>query len=202
MHWEGAWGLLKEFLKGRLRHTKVGIRRALWDFKLSDAFWPEGLLSIVCGGGGAALIVSATRTCERVATMGDVLALAGAFLAVVFTALAIVVSLRLTSYLRMLDETVGGGMRRFLDPFLVAVGTQIAVVLLAVAYRLAAGHATWWVEHVAFYVIGFLFVFGVLDIAALARSLVRHGVLRARSGGASEQEPDGEARVRRLPDRR
>ena len=41
-------------------------------------------------------------------------------------------------------------MRRFLDPFLVAVGTQIAIILLAVAYRLVSGDVAKWIEHVSF----------------------------------------------------
>lgn len=166
----------------------VGIWRALGEFKLREAVWPEGLLAALLGGGGAALIVSATPVAERVGAAGDVLALAGAFLGVVFTSLAIVVSLPSTSYLRMLGQTPDGGMRRFLDPFLVAVGTQILIVLTAVAYRRLAGDVAPWIEHVAFYALGFFFVFGVLDIASLARSLVRHGVLRAEDAALAEEE--------------
>jgi hypothetical protein len=60
-------------------------------------------------------------------------------------------------------------MVRFLDPFLVAVGTQVAIIVLAVGYQLAAGSVTKWIEHAMFGLIGFLFIFGVLDVAALAR---------------------------------
>jgi hypothetical protein len=179
----------------------VGIWRALGEFKLKEALFPEGLLAAIIGGGGAALVVRGTELSDRTGAMGEVLALAGAFLAVVFTALAIVVSLPSTSYLRMLGQTPEGGMRRFLDPFLVAVGTQIAILLLAFAYRLVGADVAWWVEHVGFYLIGFLFVFGVLDLAALARSLVRHGIYRAEDAAIDESEQRG-GQVRRLPDRR
>jgi hypothetical protein len=186
----------------------VGVWRALGEFKLKDAMWPEGLFALVIGGGGSALVIGVTKLAERVGVIGDVLVLAGAFLAVVFTALAIVVSLPSTSYLRMLGETPEGGMRRFLDPFLVAVGTQLAVVFLAVAYRLVAGDVASWVEHVGFGLVGFLFVFGLLDIAALARQLVRHGILRAADAALepNERERDhgvgGGGTVRPLPGRR
>lgn len=180
----------------------VGIWRALGDFKLKDALWPEGLLAVVLGAGGSALVIGATALTERVSAIGTVLALAGGFFGVVFAALAIVVSLPSTSYLKMLGQTPDGGMRRFLDPFLVAVGTQVSLVLLCVAYRLVATHVESWIEHAAFGLIGFLFVFGLFDIAALARQLVRHGVLRAADAALEPDERGGDGgSVRRLPKR-
>ena len=183
----------------------VGVWRAvaaLGDYKLKDALWPEVVFAIAVGAGGPALIVRGTSVVERVGLMGDVLALAGAFLAVVFAALAIVVSLPSTSYLRLLGETENGGMRKFLDPFLVAVGTQIGLILLALAYRFGAEPVPGWIEHVAFYVIGTLFVFGLLDLAGLARQLVRHGVLRAAEAAMDGRGAETDGRVRQLPDRR
>ena len=106
----------------------------------------------------------------------------------------------------MLGQTPEGGMRRFLDPFLVAVGTQIAIILLAVAYRLVSAmspsgssmspSASW----------GSSLSSASLDLAALARQLVQHGILRAAdatvsNGGAHESdiEDEGTGRVHRLP---
>lgn len=182
----------------------VGIWRALGDFKLKDALWPEGLLALIIGAGGSALVVGATTLDERVSTAGTLLVLAAGFFGVVFAALAIVVSLPSTSYLRMLQQMPEGGMRRFLDPFLVAVGTQVAIVLLSIAFRLVARDVTTWMEHVAFGVLGFLFVFGLLDIAALARQLVRHGIYRAMDAEleGGERGDGGTGRgVRQLPRR-
>jgi len=59
-------------------------------------------------------------------------------------------------------------MRKFLDPFLVAVGTQITLLILALAYNLAARAVPRWVEHGAFYVMAIILVFGLLDMAGLA----------------------------------
>lgn len=183
----------------------VGVWRAvlaLGDYRLKEALWPEATLALIIGAGGSALIVRGTEVPARVDLMGEVLTLAGAFLAVVFTALAIVVSLPSTRYLRLLGETENGGMRRFLDPFLVAVGVQISLILLTIAYRFAARPVVAWIEHVAFYAIGALFVFGVLDLAGLARQLVRHGVLRAADAALEDEAREQRARVRQLPDRR
>jgi hypothetical protein len=180
-------------------NQNLGIWRSLGDFKLKDALWPEGLAGLVIGAGGSALVIGATALDERVSAMGTVLALAGGFFGVVFTALAILVSLASTSYLRMLHDTPEGGIRRFLDPFLVALGTQIAIVLLAVAYRLVASHIPLWIEHLTFGLVGFLFVFGVLDIAALARQLVRHGMLRAIDAVLVDEQGEASRKVHRLP---
>lgn len=184
----------------------VGIWRSLGEFKLKDALWPEGLFGLVVGAGGSALVIGVTTENERIAAAGTVLALAGGFFGVVFAALAIVVSLPSTSYLRMLQQTPEGGMRRFLEPFLVAVGTQVALVLLCVAYRLVAKDVATWIAHLSFGLIGFLFVFGLLDIAALARQLVKHGILRAVDAELEVQEHGGDGgagggTVKRLPHR-
>lgn len=178
----------------------VGVWRAVGEVKLRDLLWPEGLLAVAIGGGGTVLAIGSTTPTARGSEVGDVLVLAGALLAVVFTALAIVVSLPSSSYLRMLAKTPGGGMRHFLDPFLVAIGTQISLVLLSVAYGLLASAVSSVIEHLAFGAISVLFVFGVLDIAALGRQLVRHGIFRAAD--AVLDEADGQTEVTRLSERR
>jgi hypothetical protein len=90
-------------------------------------------------------------------------------------------------------------MRRFLDPFLVAVGIQFVLLLGLVAYKLLAKSIGGTAEHVVFYVLGFLFVYGVLDVIALARSLVRHGIMRARD---AVPEHDDDRKVPTLAERR
>jgi hypothetical protein len=181
--------------------NRVGAWHALGEFKLREAVWPEGAIALVVGGGTALYVVRSTTEAARIGIADDLLALGVGLLAVVFTALAIVVSLPSTGYLRMLAETPEGGMRRFLDPFLVAVGTQILIVLLSLAYKLLAGEVRDLFEAITFVVLGFLIVFGVLDIAALARQLVRHGMLRA-ADAVLEDRTEGREQVRRLPERR
>ena len=176
--------------------------RALGDYKLKDALWPEVTMALILGAGGSIFIVRATTVVERVGVMGNALALAGVLLAVTFAALAFVVSIPSGSYLRMLGETKEGGMRRFLDPFLLAVGVQIGLVLLAFAYRIFAVHVPDAIEHIAFGVGAFLLVFALFDIAGLARQLVRHGVLRAIDSTLSGSEDENSASVHRLPGQR
>lgn len=183
---------------------KVGVWRAvgrLGSYTVREFLWPEGLLGVVIGVGGSLLIVKGTSAANRVDAVSDVLALSGALLAVVFTALALVVSIPSVSYIRKMAETPGGGMIRFLDPFLVAVGTQVSILLGGFAYKLGVGHVPWQLEHVAFYTLSFLVVFGLLDVVALARSLVRHGLNRGIEA-LRDGQGDAGADVRRLDDRR
>jgi hypothetical protein len=185
---------------------KIGILRAvggLANYQLKDVLWPEGLPALLIGLGGSIMVVRATKLTVRLSAVGSLVGLSAALLAVVFAALAILVALPASRYLSALAATKPdespSGFQRFLNPYLVAVGTQVTILLLAVAYGLVARRIPADVEHVAFYVIGFFFVYGLLDIAGLARSLVRHGVFRSEES-ATADEPSGD--VRRLRDRR
>jgi hypothetical protein len=183
---------------------KIGVWRAAWrlsDLSLKRLLWPEGLPALVLGGGGAVLLVSASSVADRTGQMNNVVQLSAALLAVVFTALAIMVALPSGRYLQALqrNDPESDGMQRFLEPFLLALGVEVAVLLLALAYPLAAESVSAPVEHATFYVLGFLVVYGLLDVAALARSVVRHGIGRAKE---SVREAEREGTVARLEDRR
>jgi hypothetical protein len=185
---------------------QVGVWRAfrgLGQYRLVDAVWPEVIFGLAIGAGGAALAIQSTDTTTRVEVAAEVLTLGGVLLAVTFAALAFVVAIPSGGYLRLLGKTTDGGMRKFLDPFLVAVGAQIGLILLAIGYRIFADHVPNPVDHIAFAGLGFLVVFAILDIASLARQLVFHGVLRARDAviEAKETEESGGS-IKRLPERR
>jgi hypothetical protein len=123
-------------------------------------------------------IVRATKLPDRLDVVSDVLALSERCWPSDSPPFALVVSIPSERYFRLLAETPNGGTIRFLDPFLIAVGTQAPLILAAFGYKLGATQVSRPVEHAVFYVVGFLFVFGLLDVVALARSLVRHGVNR------------------------
>ncbi|MGO9955939.1 MAG: hypothetical protein ACLP50_08135 [Solirubrobacteraceae bacterium] len=184
---------------------RIGVWRAigrLGNYTVRELMWPEVTCAIVLGIGGGVAIVNTTKLADRVSAMGQVLALAAALLVVVFAGLALVVSIPSQDYMRRLAETPDGGMLRFLDPFLVAVGTETALVLLALVYSLVASQAPTLVEHVAFYAIAFLLVFGLLDVVALARSLVRHGLNRGVEAADSPPAAAGAEDVPRIDQRR
>jgi small-conductance mechanosensitive channel len=185
---------------------KIGIWRAvggLANYRLIDVLWPEGIPALLIGGGGSVLVVRATKITARAAAVASLVGLSAALLAVVFAALAILVALPASRYLTALAATKPdespGGFQRFLNPYLLAVGTQVSILLLAIAYGLVASRLPAHVEHAVFYVVSFLFVYGLLDIAGLARSLVRHGVFRSTEGSS---DATGSSDVHHLSDRR
>lgn len=71
-------------------------------------------------------------------------------------------------------------------------------MLLAFGYMLAAAGVSRTVEHIAFYAIGAVFVYGLLDILALARSLVRHGIYRTTLARIEAEGDDGGGKVHTL----
>ena len=169
---------------------RVGLWRAvgrLKDMKAGELLWPELTSGLLIGVGGGVWIVDTTHLDGRLTLVSEMLPLAGALLAVVFAGLALVVSIPSQDYIRAMAQVPGGGIVRFLDPFLIAVGTQVGLILLAFAYQAGAKHVTPPIEHAAFYVIGFLLVLGLLNIVALARSLVRHGVNRGIEALAQDE---------------
>jgi small-conductance mechanosensitive channel len=176
------------------RAPKVGIGRALvalGDYPAKQLLWPEGIPALVIGLGGSVGVVRATTVAARTGLMSTVIILDTTLLAIVFTALAIVVSLPAGRYLRAMqkDDATSDGMLLFLQPFLLAVGTQMLIVIVAIGYDLVATTLGRIPEHVVFYMLGFVFVYGLFDVAALARSLVRHGVLRAVDAVHDSESP-------------
>ncbi len=181
---------------------KVGVWRAiaaLGHYRFVDAVWPEVVFGLVLGVGGAIAAIDVTEPHAREAAAAQALALGGVLLAVTFAALALVVAIPSGEYLRALGETGDKGMQEFLDPFLIAVGAQILLVLLSIGYRIFCSHLSPWIEHTAFGAIGFLLVFALLDVAGLARQLVFHGIARSRDAVlAAREREEATGQVTRL----
>lgn len=142
------------------------------------------------------LLVNATALRDRQAVAGDLLVVIGPLLGIVFAALALVVSFMSDRYLMLLHEHPEGGLRKFLAPFMVAVGLHVGTLILAVGYRAASGHLPAeapLLEQALFVALTFLFVWAVLDVVALARNVMAHAFTRARAEQVAQSD------VRRLP---
>lgn len=175
------------------RRREVGFWPLLADQSFRQLFGsPEFPVAILLGAGGATLIVLNSTVSARVDIAGDFLLISAPLLGIVFTALALVVSLFSDQYLKLLNQAPGGGLRVFLAPFMIALGLQVGALLAAVAYRAAAATLPQQAEAIAFPVAGFLFVWAVLDVVALGRSVLLHALNRARH--AELERDDGEVR--------
>lgn len=135
---------------------------------------------IVLGVAGSLWMLRSATLAERSQLVGDFLPLVGALLGIVFAALALVVALLSDEYLKYLEE-VGAGVLAFLSPFMFAVGLQVAVLIGSVAYRASAEALPPDAEAWCFGALTTLFAIAALDIVALARSIMMHGVARART---------------------
>lgn len=163
---------------GRLRR-ELGFWRSLGRMQVSDLWTPEVVSGVVIGVGLAAALDNVTNRPARWAVAGDYLPIAGALLGIVFAGFALVIALLSDDYLRWLEES-DSGVLGFLSPFMVSVGLQVAALVGAVLYRALADQLPRTAEQWAFGFISILFFTAALDIVALARSVLMHGVARAR----------------------
>lgn len=120
-----------------------------------------------------------TQLPARAAIAGDVLSLTSALLGVVFAALALVVALLSETYLRLLNQE-RDGILAFLSPFMLAIGIEVIAVIGAVLYRAFAPLIPHGLEIWIFGALIVTFLMGALSVVALARSVIMHGLARAR----------------------
>jgi hypothetical protein len=164
---------------GRLRR-EFGFWRSLGRMQLSDLWTPEIVSGVVIGIGLAVALDNVATRSARLGVAGDYLPIAGALLGIVFAGFALVIALMSDDYLRGLEEETDSGVVGFLSPFVVSVGLQVATLIGAVLYRAIASQLPRTAEEWFFGVISVLFFTATLDVVALARSVLMHGVARAR----------------------
>jgi hypothetical protein len=158
---------------------QFGFWKSLGRMQLSDLATPEIIFGVLIGAGLAVTLGLIGSRAARTGVAGDYLAIAGALLGIVFAGFALVIALMSDDYLRWL-ETNASGVTGFLSPFMVSVGLQVATLIGAVLYQATADHLPRTLEKWLFGVISVLFFTAALDVVALARSVLMHGVARAR----------------------
>lgn len=182
-----------------MRREKLGFWRSLRKLSGEDIFGPELLGALVIGVGGGTALLSETIATDRADIAVDFLYVIAPMLGVVFAAFALVIALFSDDYVRALNEHPDG-VAAFLRPFLVTIGLQVGTVLLAVAYRSAADIVPSEVEVGAWIALCFLFVFALLDVVALGRAVLLHGITRAEEIKVRDLEEKADGKV--LPHRR
>jgi hypothetical protein len=138
----------------------------------------EGISAIIIGVGGGIEVVRWTKIDSRIAIAGDFLVLVSALLGVVLAAFALIVAFLSDSYTLLLQKNPKG-VRAFFAPFMINIGIDVGLVIGAVAYRAIASYLPHIGEKVFFIVIATLFVYALLNIVALARAVMAHGVTHA-----------------------
>ncbi|MEU7890255.1 hypothetical protein AB0B54_32545 [Microbispora bryophytorum] len=164
---------------GDLRR-RYGFWASIGRMRLRDLVAPEIAFGVIIGGAGSYLLISTTTTKDRIEIAGDYLQIASALAGVVFAGFALVIALLSDHYMRWLQK-LESGVFGFLAPFMVSTGLQVGTLVLAVAYRASGEHINPKVEPWAFGVTSVLFFIAALDVVALARSVLMHGVARSRT---------------------
>ena len=98
---------------------------------------------------------------------------------VVFAGFALVIVLSSDDYLQWPEET-DSGVIGFLSPSTVSVGLQVGALITSILYRSTADYLPHTAEKWFFGVVSVLFFIAALGVVALARSVLMHGVARAR----------------------
>lgn len=161
---------------GSLRRS-VGFIAALGNTKIKSILWPEGTLAILFGLVGSSLAIEYIDLHLRVEAASDALRVLSSLLGMVLAGLMLVITISNDEYMRLLGRS-SVGVVGFYQPFILAIGLQVLTILLLIAYR-AIARDLGGLEEWFFRVIAVLFIFALLDIVALARSLLMHAVTRA-----------------------
>jgi hypothetical protein len=162
----------------RLDRRKFGFWYILFEQKKWRLLRWEGWFALLIGVGGGLVLVHVTATADRISIAGDFLSLISAFIGVVLAAFALVVAFLSDSYTIQLQKNPKG-VRAFFAPFMINIGVDVGLLIGTVAYRASAAHVPDKIEKTFFIIIATLFIYAALNITALARAVMAHGVTRA-----------------------
>lgn len=162
----------------RLDRKKFGFWYIAFEYKKSDLMGKEGLVALVIGGGGGIEVVRLTSVAQRIAITGDFLTLISALVGVVLAGFALVVAFLSDSYTLQLQKNPKG-VRAFFAPFMINIGVDVGLVIGVVAYRAVAASLPHLLEKTVFVILAMVFIFAALNITALTRTVMAHGVTRA-----------------------
>jgi hypothetical protein len=156
-----------------------------WSWRL---FGYEGLAAAVIALAGGIPLTHLTKVGDRISTAGDFLTLISVVLGLMLAAFALIAAFMGDNYTLLLQRTGAQGVRGFFAVFMLNIGIDVGFVLAAVSYRSAASYLPHDVEKVFFVVLIFGFVYVILNIVAVTRTVMAHGVTRARLIELEEKE--------------
>ena len=163
---------------GSLRRS-VGFMAALGNTKIKSILWSEGALALLIGLSSSSAAIVYLALPLRLEAASDALRVLSSLLGMVLAGLMLVITISNDDYLRLLNRS-SVGVVGFYRPFVLAIGIQILTILSLIAYRATAEDVSSSIEGWSFRLVTVLFIFSLLDIVALARSLLMHAVTRAK----------------------
>lgn len=171
----------------RLNRRKFGFWYIVFEYKKSQLAGKEGIAALVIGGIGGIEVVRLTSVVQRVAITGDFLTLISALVGVVLAGFALVVAFLSDSYTLQLQKNPKG-VRAFFAPFMINIGTDVGLLIGIIAYRGVAASIPHLLEKISFVTLAVIFIFAALNITALTRTVMAHGVTRAELITMEEME--------------
>jgi len=159
--------------------SEVGFWATVGRLKLSELFSVENISSVLLGAGLAWFLVVNASLEDRVRVAGLYLSVVAALVGIVFAGLALVASLLSEAYMALL-RSGDTGVLGFFRPFMLAIGVQVATVLLSLTYCAVAKLISQSLEPWVFGVSSALFFSSCLEIVVLTRSVLMHTLLRSR----------------------
>lgn len=167
-----------------------GFWAAVSGLKLKELFSAEIMIGVSVGIVIATLQLIWGNRESRVGLAGDYLAITSALLGVVFAAFALLVAFFSPAYVSLLNG-LDSGIKGFLQPFLIAIGVQVVLILGIVIYRALPNESPEWMSQIGFYAVSVTFAAALMDVVALARSVLIHGVLRGKQEVVNSRKTNG-----------
>ena len=171
----------------RLDRRKFGFWYIVFEYKKSQLMGKEAIIALVIGGGGGVEVVRLTSVAQRIAITGDFLTLISALIGVVLAGFALVVAFLSESYTLQLQKNPRG-VRAFFALFMINIGVDVGFIIGVVAYRAVAVSLPHFVEKTFFVILAIVFIYAALNIVALTRNVMAHGVTRAELISMDELE--------------
>jgi len=162
----------------RLDRRKFGFWYIFFEYRKSHLVGKEGISALIIGGGGGIEVLQLTSVSQRIAITGDFLTLISALVGVVLAGFALVVAFLSDSYTLQLQKNPKG-VRAFFAPFMINIGIDVGLLIGVVAYRSVAPFLPHFLENAVFVILAIVFIFAALNITALTRTVMAHGVTRA-----------------------
>ncbi len=175
---------------GELRR-KVGFLPNLGRQRVVSLLWPEGLFALTIGGLGFYVLYGSSTASVQNQLAGDLLTVLAPLLGVVLAALAVVVAVT-SLETRLAMDQVPNGVMAFFSPFILAIGFEIVAILVVLGYRATAELVDPSTQRWLFATVGAVAVFALVDVLAVARTVLMHALLATTSqkSATAPQRPD------------